>query len=287
MYEAKTAGRNAVRSYSAGIGAENAERLTLRRDLEGAQERGELEVHYQPLVDVSSGKVVGAEALLRWRHPSLGLVMPSTFIPIAEESGIIRSIGEWVLRAACAQAIEWHDAGATGLRMSVNVSARQFDADSLPEKVAGALAESGLPSQCLELEITESTAMQDSGHLQQTLADLRVLGVRLALDDFGSGYSSLNHLKRFPIDTLKVDRSFIHDLSESVDSRTIVSAIVRLAHSLGFKVVAEGVESREQLEFLKSQSCDEMQGFLFSPAVSAADFGRILAAPAQVLPHRP
>ena len=244
--------------------------------LRGATERGELVLHFQPMVNLKSGQIEGMEALLRWNHPELGLVPPLDFIPLAEETGLIIPIGEWVLRTACAQARAWQDAGLPPLRLAVNLSARQFQKD-LVAQVASVLEETGLAPRYLELELTESMVMQNPEKAVATLDALDQMGVRLSIDDFGTGYSSLSYLKRFPIDTLKVDRSFVRDIPGDADDMLITTGIIGLAHSLGIQVVAEGVETSAQLSFLRAQNCDAMQGYYFSKPLPAPAFALLVS----------
>ncbi len=275
MYRAKDAGRNNYQFYSTDMHTHAVERLKLENALRGATERDELVLHYQPLVNLKSGQVEGMEALLRWNHPELGLVPPLEFIPLAEETGLIIPIGEWVLRTACAQARAWQNAGLPPLRLSVNLSARQFQKD-LVGMVASVLEETGLEPKYLELELTESVVMKNPEMAVATLDALDRMGVRLSIDDFGTGYSSLSYLKRFPIDTLKVDRSFVRDIPGDADDMLITSSIIGLAHSLGIQVVAEGVETYAQLSFLRAQNCDAMQGYYFSKPLPAPAFAQLL-----------
>ena len=264
MYRAKAAGRNGVQSYSQEMGVQAQERMELESALRVALERGQLELYYQPQIDRDGGHIVGVEALARWRHPALGIVPPARFIPLAEETGLIIPIGEWVLRSAVAQAMAWHAAGFTDLSVAVNMSARQFQQQNVPDLVRDVLQDSGMPPHCLELELTESTLMHDTDAAVATMRQLKRLGVRLALDDFGTGYSSLSYLKRFPIDVLKIDQSFTFDVTTDESAASITRAIIAMARSLGMTTVAEGVETREQMEFLGALGGDVMQGFLIS-----------------------
>ena len=275
MYRAKDAGRNNFQFYSADMHEQTLKRATLENRLRGAITRGELMLHYQPLVDVKSGQITGMEALLRWNHPELGLVPPMEFIPLAEDTGLIISIGEWVLRTACAQTCAWQEAGLPPLRLAVNLSARQFQ-KNLVDTVASILKDTGLEPRYLELELTETVVMQNPEMAVATLDTLDQMGVRLSIDDFGTGYSSLSYLKRFPIDTLKIDRSFVRDIPGSADDKVITTAIINLAHSLGIQVVAEGVESLAQLTFLQDQHCDVMQGYYFSKPLSVEAFEQLM-----------
>jgi EAL domain-containing protein (putative c-di-GMP-specific phosphodiesterase class I) len=254
------------------------ERLSLEGRLRQALQNRELVVYYQPLIDLATGRVRGAEALLRWRHPELDLVAPGEFIAIAEVSGLIVPIGQWVLQTACAQARAWQLKGHSKFSVAVNLSARQFQQADLVFQVTEALRGADLPAASLDLEITESNAMQNAELSIATLQDLKNLGVSLSMDDFGTGYSSLNYLKRFPIDRLKIDQSFVRDVTRDPDDAAIATAIIAMAHSLKLTAVAEGVETEEQLEFLLEQRCDEMQGYLFSRPVPAAEFEELLAS---------
>jgi diguanylate cyclase (GGDEF)-like protein len=277
MNEAKRAGRNTFRYYAAAMNLAATRRLKLANALHGALERGELELHYQPQVDLDrNGAICGFEALLRWRHPDLGQVSPAEFIPVAEETGLIAPIGEWVLRQACGQAKRWVETFDADLRVAVNLSARQFSQPSLPQLVADALRESGLPARNLELEVTESLVMQDVELSARTLRELKAMGITLAVDDFGTGYSSLAYLKRFPLDVLKIDKSFVAEITTSPDDAAICASIIAMAHSLRKKVVAEGVETDSQLGFLTQQHCDRAQGYLFSKPLEAAAAGELL-----------
>jgi EAL domain-containing protein (putative c-di-GMP-specific phosphodiesterase class I) len=239
-------------------------RLTVERLLRRALAEGELSLWYQPQWHLRSGEVTGMEALLRWISPELGPIPPLEFIPVAEETGLIIPIGEWVLRTACAQAKRWHDAGCVPLRMAVNVSVHQFVHPGFPDLVGRALRDSGLDPAALELEITESVLMKDEDHAVDTLRALKALGVSLALDDFGTGYSSLGRLRTFPIDRLKIDRSFIQAISADGDDRAIAAAVIAMADNMRLRVTAEGVETDGQLEYLRHNHCEEIQGFFIS-----------------------
>jgi EAL domain-containing protein (putative c-di-GMP-specific phosphodiesterase class I) len=252
------------------------ERLKLETDLRRALERHEFELHYQPMIDIQLGRMVGMEALLRWRHPDRGLVSPADFIPLAEETGLIVPIGRWVIEEACAQNKAWQNKGLGKLRVSVNISAVQFRQKDLLETIARALTQGGLAPEDLEVEITESTVMQNASEATVTLERLSRTGVLISIDDFGTGYSSLSYLKSFPINTLKIDRSFIRDISVDRDDAAIVRAIIGLAHNLRLRVVAEGVETEQQLEFLRSLESDEYQGYYCSRPLAAADFERYM-----------
>jgi diguanylate cyclase (GGDEF)-like protein/PAS domain S-box-containing protein len=272
LYQAKAEGRRRHRFFQKDLQRAALERRELEADLRGALAERQLEVHYQPLVDISGRRVTGFEALLRWRHPTRGMIAPNDFIPIAEANGLIVPIGEWVLRTACADAANWPEE----IAVAVNLSPIQFGAANLTQTVVSALAQSGLAPQRLELEITESTLLADTAATAATLHALRRFGVRIALDDFGTGYSSLSHLRGFPFDKIKIDRSFVKDLSQRRDCTAIVTAISSLARSLGIATTAEGVETAEQLDFLRAQGCTQAQGFLFSPARPIADLAALL-----------
>lgn len=272
MRRAKEKGRNTYQLYMPMMNQQAYESLALESDLRKAVERGELQVYYQPRVHLASGQLVGMEALVRWHHPELGLIPPARFIPLAEETGLIVQIDEYVLRTACTQNKAWQDAGLPPLRVAVNLSARQFMHKDVAATVAHLLSETGLDPRYLELEITESSAMHDAEAAVATLQRLKELGIHLAIDDFGTGYSSFNYLKQFPIDTLKIDRSFVRDIHTDPGDAEIVSAIIMLARSLKLNVVAEGVETEAQRLFLKRKKCEEMQGFLVSPPLPPRQF---------------
>jgi diguanylate cyclase (GGDEF)-like protein/PAS domain S-box-containing protein len=264
MYRAKDMGRNTFQFFQPEMNASAGARMNLERRLRRALRDNEFLLHYQPQVDIGSGQIVGVEALIRWRDPEVGLVPPSSFIPVAEESGLIGPLSEWVLREACRQNKQWQDEGLPPARVSVNLSARQFQQRNIAKLVKQVLAETGLEPRYLELELTESTIMRNAEEAVTMLNELHALGIGLAIDDFGTGYSSLSYLKRFPVDRLKIDRSFVSDIGISNDDETITSAIIALAHSLKMQVIAEGVETSAQLDFLKERACDEMQGYFFA-----------------------
>ena len=272
LYRAKEQGRNNYQLYTPAMNARAFERLALENSLRNAIEREEFSLYYQPQVHMKSGKILGTEAVLRWQHPDLGIVYPSEFIPIAEETGLIMQLGEWVIRTACAQNVLWQKAGLPPMTVAVNLSARQFQQQDLVEIVARILEETSLEPHWLEIEITEGIAMQNADYTNVLLRGLKEMGVRVALDDFGTGYSSLSYLKKFPIDTLKIDQSFVRDLSTDPNDAAIANAVIVLAHSLKLLVVAEGVETREQEAFLREHQCDTYQGFLFSSALPADSF---------------
>jgi diguanylate cyclase len=284
MYNVKKGGRNDVRVFATEMSTFFPERLMLENDLRRALERHEFELHYQPKVELEDGSVIGMEALVRWRHPRKGLVAPDQFIPLAEESGLIVPIGRWVIEEACRQNKAWQDAGMPHLRVAVNISGLQFRQKDLLESIDYALGSSGLAPECLEVEITESVVMQNASDAIVTLERLSAMGVHVSIDDFGTGYSSLSYLKRFPIDKLKIDRSFIRDVSTDMEDAAIVRATIGLAHNLRLRVVAEGVETAEQLEFLRALGCDEYQGYYKSKPVAAAEFERVLRAELGLLP---
>jgi len=282
MHEVKDAGRAAYRFHEASQCAADGDargRLRLDTAMRQALAAGRFRLHYQPQVDMSSGKVVGAEALIRWRDPELGDVSPAEFIPVAEQSGFIIAIGDWVLRQAVAQAAHWHAQGR-GLVVCVNVSAVQFHRAGFVDRVAEALADAALPPGLLELELTESILIQDAQEALLRLQALSQLGVKLAIDDFGTGYSSLGYLKRFPIDRLKIDRSFVRGLPSDASDAGIVHAIVNLGRALHLEIVAEGVETEDQRQFLLRTGCEQYQGFLFAPALDSVSFEARLGEPA-------
>ncbi len=277
MYQAKQQGRNTYQFFSADLAVAAAERLTLERDLRRAIEHREFELHFQPQVALASGRVVGAEALIRWNHPERGLLMPGSFIPIAEETGIIIAIGEWVLEQACRQLDRWRRDNIALSRLAVNVSGSQFGwHGGFAALVQRVLGDFGIEPECLEIELTESVIMQDTEHAMRALADLNALGVQLAIDDFGTGYSSLSYLKRLPVHRLKIDRSFVCNLPHAHDDATIVRSIMDLGRHLGKQVIAEGIETEAQSDFLRNAGCTEGQGHLFWPALNAADFSELL-----------
>ncbi|HVR84861.1 MAG TPA: EAL domain-containing protein, partial [Planctomycetota bacterium] len=273
---AKALGRSRFEVFNQEMHARAASSLELEGQLRRALGRHEFVVHYQPILSLEDGRVTSCEALVRWNHPTRGLVGPGEFIPLAEESGVITSLGEWVLKTACGQAKAWQEAGLPALSVAVNLSARQFRTTDLCGTVRQALEATGLEAGRLELELTESVIMDGADEAAATLQKLKDLGVRLSLDDFGTGYSSLSYLKRFPFNTLKMDRSFVSELPRKSEDTAIAKAIIALAHGLSLSVIAEGVETLEQLEFLRTHECDEAQGFLFSRAISAEQFGALL-----------
>jgi diguanylate cyclase (GGDEF)-like protein/PAS domain S-box-containing protein len=276
MYLAKADGKNTFQVYSEEIKAQSLERMALETNLREALGRDELSLHYQAKLDLATGTIKGVEALLRWQSPVLGAVPPAQLIPVAEETGLIVPIGRWVLRTACAQNMAWQRAGLPPVCMAVNLSPRQFVHEELPRDIAAALEESGMPGGLLELEVTESMVMHNIDRAVKVLTAIKELGVRLAIDDFGTGYSSLAQLKRFPIDTLKVDRSFIREIPGNAEDKAITKAIIAMGKSLSLTIVAEGVETEAQEAFLQEHACDEMQGYYFSKPVAAHEFAELL-----------
>lgn len=274
MYSAKENGRNNFQFFTPEMNAQVVERLNLESDLRGALQRNELFLVYQPQSDIASGRLIGAEALLRWQHPTLGLIPPDKFIRIAENSGLIIAIGEWVLRTACSQARKWRDEGLPAVPVAVNVSAVQFRQEGFLDLIRKVLQETGLPPEYLELELTESLIMSNSEGIVSMLRQLKETGVKLSIDDFGTGYSSLSYLRHFPVYKLKVDRSFVREATTNPDDAAITSTIISMAKSLNLKVIAEGVETGEQMLFLSRHGCDEAQGYYFSKPLSATDFSK-------------
>jgi diguanylate cyclase (GGDEF)-like protein len=276
MYCAKQRGRNNIQFFTPGMNTATQEKVKLESDLHFALEQKQLELHYQPKVNTATGVMHGAEALLRWRHPTRGNVPPAEFIPLAEECGLIGAIGAWVVREACRQARAWQVAGLPPLRVAVNLSASQFRQNNIVDTIRDALDQAGLEGRFLEVELTESAVMNDPEESIAILEKLSKMGVLVSVDDFGTGYSSMSYLRRFPIDKLKIDRGFISEVMSRPEDASIVRAIVSLAHSLKLKVVAEGVESIDQLEFLKTLGCDQYQGYYYSPALPAAKFEELV-----------
>ena len=276
MYCAKQRGRNSLQCFESGMDTSTRDRVRLESDLHGALAGGQFELHYQPKAETATDRFDAAEALIRWRHPQRGIVMPEDFIPLAEESGLINAIGEWVLHEVCRQCKAWQREGLPAIRVAVNVSASQFRQGNLLAVVRAAINDAGLDPRCLELELTESAVMTNPEESASILEQLSAMGVLVSVDDFGTGYSSMSYLRRFPIDNLKIDRGFVKDLMTRADDASIVQAIISLAHSLRLKVVAEGVETLEQLQSLKTMGCDQYQGFHFSPPLSVSDFSALL-----------
>jgi EAL domain-containing protein (putative c-di-GMP-specific phosphodiesterase class I) len=276
LYRAKEQGRNNYQFHNPDMNAKALERMELKSLLYKALERGEFLLHYQPQVEAATGRIAGMEALLRWRLPERGLVCPAEFIPIAEQTGLIVPIGEWVLRTACAQSMAWRRSALEPVSIAVNLSALQLKDQQMVGKVDSILKETGLAPGHLELEITESTIMHDIERAVSVFGSLNGLGVKITVDDFGTGYSSLYYLKKFPLYALKIDRSFVNEITENQDDAAIATAIVAMAHSLKLKVVAEGVETEEQLEMLRFLGCDMLQGFLFSKPLPAEEAGALL-----------
>ncbi|HKB58440.1 MAG TPA: EAL domain-containing protein [Gallionellaceae bacterium] len=277
MYHAKERGKGNYQFYAAEMNEMALERLSLINDLHRALERNEFILHYQPQVNIASGKISGVEALIRWQHPRKGTIPPMIFIPVAEETRLIIPIGQWILRKACAQAMEWHRAGFE-ITLSVNLSVLQVEERKLVELVEDTLRETGMNPKFLELELTENILIQRPDIIYNVFQQLRGLGVRLAIDDFGTGYSSLSYLSKLPIDKLKIDRSFIHDLANNADDRSIVEAIISLAHSLRLRSIAEGVETPEQEKILRRLDCDELQGYIYSPPLPQEELTALLRA---------
>ena len=279
MYHAKEYGRNHFRFYTSDMNAMAVERFVMEGALRRAMEREEFALHYQPQVDIRSGRMIGVEALLRWQHPELGMVPPNEFIPLLEENHLIVAVGEWVLRTACAQCRAWQDAGFPPLRMAVNLSALQFRQNDLAEMIDGILRETRVSPKLLELELTEGILMENTEQTSATLKELKDKGVLIAVDDFGTGYSSLGYLKRFPIDRLKIDRSFVRDIITDGNDAAIAVAIISMGRSLGLSVIAEGVETKDQLNFLGVQKCDEYQGYYYSRPLPADEVTHLLKSP--------
>jgi diguanylate cyclase (GGDEF)-like protein/PAS domain S-box-containing protein len=280
MYRAKDLGKNNCQFYARGMNVAIEQKLVLLEGMRQALELRQFRLVYQPKVDLRTGRIFGAEALVRWEHPEHGVIGPDRFIPLAEESGMIVALGEWVLRTACMQNRAWQDAGLAPLRISVNVSPRQFEERGLVERVALALADSDMAPRWLELEVTEGVIMRDLTQAIEKMGQLRAMGVSLSIDDFGTGYSSLSALKSFPISTLKIDKSFVRDLAHSAGDQAIASSIIELAHRLKLRVIAEGVETEQQRGFLRDNGCDEMQGYLFSKPLPPEALAALLARPA-------
>ena len=276
MYHAKDAGRDQWQFFEPTMNQRVSKLLRLENDLHKAIENNELLLNYQPVINLAKSKIVGVEALVRWDHPKLGMMSPTEFIYIAEETGLIIPIGDWVLQTACDTAMKWKNSGITGVKMAVNVSARQLQQGKIIKSVKMALEKSGLPAELLVLELTESVLMERAEETVQLLDELKHLGVSLAIDDFGTGYSSLAYLKRFPIDKIKIDRAFVRDIVEDTDNQAIVTAIIAMAKSLNIRVVAEGAETREEMDFLQQHACDELQGYYFSKPLIVDDCRKLI-----------
>ena len=276
MYQAKEKGRSNYQFFEKGMNVRAVERQSIEGDLRFALERNELVMHYQPKIDLKTGEITGVEALVRWRHPERGLVGPLQFISVAEDCGLMLPIGKWVLRESCRQAKAWQDAGLPAIEMAVNVSSVEFRNDKFLEGISTILKETGLDPRYLELELTETVLMQHAEFSVPVLQKLKAMGVRLAIDDFGTGYSSLSYLRQFPIDTLKVDQSFIHEINAETDEATIISAVINMGCRLKHRVIAEGVETAEQLGFLRAHGCDEGQGYYFARAMPASETAKLL-----------
>jgi len=275
LTQAKDKDKSNIQVFHVAMESYSIQRLKLENELRHAISNEEFILHYQPQVDIHTGKIIGMEALVRWMHPTKGMIPPKDFIPLAEETGFIVQLGDWVLYEACRQNKAWQDQGLLQVPVSVNLSMRQFSERGIKNKIAEVLAETGLPPKYLEIEITESMTM-DVKHASDWLNKLKELGVQVAIDDFGTGYSSLSYIKQFPIDKLKIDRSFVNDMLLDPNNATIVSTIIAMTRQLNLKVIAEGVETEEQLQFLQEKQCDEVQGFLFSPPVPSDTMGSLL-----------
>ncbi len=277
LYSAKTAGGGNYTAYKPEMDAKEKALLTMEANLYRALEEGQFVLHYQPQYDLARDRLIGAEALIRWQHPELGLISPGEFVPLLEETGLIISVGEWVLRTACAQNKKWQEAGAPPVVIAVNLSVMQFRAVGLARMVRRVLDETGLSPEYLELEITENIAMHDGEGVVGTLGELRSIGVKISIDDFGTGYSSLSYLKRFPIDKLKIDQSFIRDMKADTEDGSIVTAIIGMGRSLKLRVIAEGVETQEQADILKRYGCDEAQGYFYARPMETSNFALFMA----------
>jgi EAL domain-containing protein (putative c-di-GMP-specific phosphodiesterase class I) len=279
MYHAKDKGPGVLEFFTPALTANVQHRTRLAALLHGAQVRNEIHLQYQPQVDIDSGRILGAEALMRWQRPDLGAISPSEFIPIAEDTGLIQPLGEWALRQACEQGKRWHDAGNSDLTLAVNISVRQLADPRIGELVAATLRATGFPARALELEITENLLMEPTEEVLRVLNGFNELGIRLTVDDFGIGYSSLSYLQRFPIKALKIDRTFVSRIGLALHDDTIVGAIIALAQSLNLRVLAEGVETPAQIEFLRARGCRVAQGYFFSKPVTPEGFTELLGRP--------
>ncbi|ROO24424.1 putative bifunctional diguanylate cyclase/phosphodiesterase, partial [Salinisphaera orenii] len=278
MYAAKEEGKNTFQFYAPAMQERSLRRIEMENQLRRALDHDELSLAYQAKISLASDQIIGAEALLRWQSPELGEVTPSRFLPLAEELGLILPIGRWVLETACAQNMAWQREGMNALRMAVNLSPAQFADPELVSHLRTVLADTGMPAHLLELEITETAVMRDVRSALARLTEIKALGVVIAIDDFGTGYSSLTQLRRLPVDTLKIDRSFVRDLSRNTDDQSIARAIITMGRNLSLNVIAEGVETEDQRDFLRSQACDDMQGYYFSPPVDQAAFADLVHA---------
>jgi EAL domain-containing protein (putative c-di-GMP-specific phosphodiesterase class I) len=283
MYRSKEMGKNTFQFYTREMNASVEQKLVLLEGLRGALDEGQFHLLYQPKVDLRTGLIIGVESLIRWQHPEHGIISPLRFIGLAEESGLIVAIGEWVLQTACRQNKLWQDAGLAPITISVNVSPRQFEEKRLVDRVAQALADSGLDPAYLELEVTESLIMRDLAQSVGKMRELEAMGISLSIDDFGTGYSSLSALKSFPIKRLKIDKSFVSELADDLDDQAIAMAVISLGHKLNLRVIAEGVETEQQCTFLRDNECDEMQGYLFSAPVAASKIHSLLEEQARLL----
>ena len=282
MYAAKQAGRGVYRRFDASMGSAQ-DSVNLERELHSALTNNQLELRYQPKVGAVSGRIESAEALIRWQHPERGLLLPAAFIPFAEECGLLNSISNWVLREACRQAREWHRQALPQIRIAINLSPSQFRLESLLQTFQATFAEFEVEPSVLEVELTETAVMSDAEESVRILQSLTEMGVRVSIDDFGTGYSSMSYLRRFPIDTLKIDRTFISEVTTRPEDASIVRAIISLSHSLNLKVVAEGVERADQVSFLRALGCDQYQGYYFSAALEPTEFAKLLRSPAAIL----
>ncbi|MCG7866545.1 MAG: EAL domain-containing protein, partial [Candidatus Thiodiazotropha taylori] len=278
VYRAKSEGRNNFRLYSQEMTDQAMERVVLAGDLHQAVNQGELYLQYQPQMNLANDRVVGVEALVRWRHPRRGTISPAQFIPIAEDSGLIHALGEWVLYEACRQGVDWMKRGVEFKRVAVNIAGPQVNRGDLPELIGTVLMETGLPAEHLELEVTEGFIMRHAEQAIEQLIEIRRLGVTLAIDDFGTGYSSLSYLKRLPLQKLKIDQSFVRDIPRNTNDQAIASAVIALGKSLELDVIAEGVENNPQAQFLKEHGCEEFQGYFFSRPLDAADLEAFIHA---------
>jgi diguanylate cyclase (GGDEF)-like protein len=287
MYQAKEEGKNNFQFYSERLSASSLERMSLESGLRHALERGEFLLHYQAKRDMGTGQITGMEALLRWSHPKLGMVAPMRFLPMAEETGLIVPIGKWVLRTACRQNVEWQQQRLSPMSMAINLSARQFFDEALLADLTSILAETGMDPHLLELEIGESLLMRSVDKALPILTGVRDLGIRIALDNFGVGYASLSTLREFPLDTIKIDRSFIQDLASDTQNKKLTEAIIAMGRTLSLTVVAQGVETKEQANFLRSNSCDEFQGFYLDKPMPAQQITQLLAVPPDVADAEP